>query len=123
MGLAERLSPGEIAELRNCLSDPPAFYRNDHICQMGAPGGSLSLADIMAVLYFHSMFVDPTNPTWENRDRVILSKAHASPALYAALAIKGFFPVEELYQYCEPGGLEGHTDMRRTPGVDSSGGL
>ena len=88
----------------------------------GHPGGSLSMAELLAVLYFQVMAVDASNPGWENRDRLILSKAHGSPALYAALALKGFFPLEELYAYCEPGGLEGHTDMRRTPGIESSGG-
>ena len=88
----------------------------------GHPGGSLSMADILAVLYFHTMEIDPKNPRWEGRDRLILSKAHTSPALYAALSLKGFFPQEEIYTYCEPEGLEGHTDMTRTAGLESSGG-
>jgi transketolase len=88
----------------------------------GHPGGSLSMADILAVLYFHTMDIDPKNPKWEGRDRLILSKAHTSPALYAALSLKGFFPQEHIYTYCEPDGLEGHTDMTRTAGVESSGG-
>jgi transketolase len=88
----------------------------------GHPGGSLSMADILAVLYFQVMNVNPQDPAWEERDRLILSKAHASPALYAALALKGYFPLEALYTYCEPGGLEGHTDRTRTPGIESSGG-
>jgi transketolase len=88
----------------------------------GHPGGSLSIADILAVLYFQVMDIDPQNPKWEMRDRLILSKAHASPALYAALALKGFYPQDEIYSYCEPGGLEGHTDMTRTAGLESSGG-
>jgi transketolase len=88
----------------------------------GHPGGSLSLADILAVLYFHVMGIDPQNPKWEGRDRLILSKAHTSPALYAALALKGFYPLEKIYTYCEPEGLEGHTDMTRTSGIESSGG-
>ncbi len=88
----------------------------------GHPGGSLSLADILAVLYFQVMNTDPLKPKWEGRDRLILSKAHTSPALYAALALKGFFPLEDIYTYCEPEGLEGHTDMTRTAGIESSGG-
>lgn len=88
----------------------------------GHPGGSLSMADILAVLYFLVMECDPQNPKWEGRDRLILSKAHASPALYAALALKGFYPREDIYTYCEPDGLEGHTDMTRTAGLESSGG-
>ena len=88
----------------------------------GHPGGSLSLADILAVLYFHVMEVHPQDPQWEGRDRLILSKAHTSPALYATLALKGFFPIDAIYAYCEPDGLEGHTDRTRTPGVETSGG-
>jgi transketolase len=88
----------------------------------GHPGGSLSMADILAVLYFHAMNIDPRDPRGEARDRLILSKAHGSPALYAALAVKGFYPRDDIYTYCEPGGLEGHTDMTRTTGIESSGG-
>jgi transketolase len=89
----------------------------------GHIGGSLSIADILSVLYFHHMEVDPSLPTWEERDRLVLSKAHAAPALYAALALRGYFPVDQIYSYCQLGGLlEGHTDMRRTPGVEASGG-
>jgi transketolase len=88
----------------------------------GHPGGSLSLADILAVLYFQVMDIDPRNPKWEERDRLFLSKAHCSPALYAALALKRYYPLEKIYTYCEPEGLEGHTDMTRTQGIESSGG-
>jgi transketolase len=91
--------------------------------QWGHLGGSFSVAEIMAVLYGQVLTVDPARPKWEDRDRLILSKAHTSPALYAALALRGFLPVEELYTYCELGSrLEGHTDMTRTPGLESSGG-
>ena len=89
----------------------------------GHIGGTFSIAEILACLYFHELKVDPGNPGWLQRDRFVLSKAHASPALYAALARRGFFPVEELYTYCElDGRLEGHTDMTCTPGLESSGG-
>jgi len=89
----------------------------------GHIGGSLSMADLLAVLYFHTMHVDPARPRWEGRDRFILSKAHGSPGLYATLAVRGYFPLDEVYTYCELGGrLEGHTDMTRTPGLESSGG-
>lgn len=89
----------------------------------GHLGGSFSMAEILAVLYFQAMNVRPEDLTLENRDRLILSKAHGSPALYAALALRGFFPVEKLYTYCELDGiLEGHTDMKRTPGLECSGG-
>ena len=91
--------------------------------QWGHLGGSFSMAEILAVLYFQAMNVRPDDPSWDRRDRLILSKAHGSPALYAALALRGFFPVEKLYTYCELDGiLEGHTDMKRTPGLECSGG-
>jgi transketolase len=88
----------------------------------GHIGGSFSLAEILSVLYFHTMKVDPELPGWDGRDRLVLSKAHASPALYAVLALRGYYPVDRVYTYCELGGFEGHTDMARTPGLESSGG-
>lgn len=88
----------------------------------GHIGGSYSMAELLAVLYFQVMKVKPEQPDWPGRDRLVLSKAHGSPALYAALTLRGFYPVEEIYSYCELGGFEGHTDMRRTPGLESSGG-
>jgi transketolase len=89
----------------------------------GHIGGSFSIAEILACLYFREMENDPDVPDWPQRDRFVLSKAHAVPALYAALALRGYFPIEELYTYCELGGrLEPHTDMRRTPGLEASGG-
>ncbi|MCG8479134.1 MAG: transketolase [Spirochaetales bacterium] len=88
----------------------------------GHIGGSFSMAEILAVLYFYSMSVFPDAPADERRDRVILSKAHASPALYAALAARGFYPVETIYRYCELDGLEGHTHITSAPGIEASGG-
>jgi len=88
----------------------------------GHIGGSVSMAEILSVLYFHSMTIKPEDPHWEERDRLVLSKAHGSPALYAALHLRGYYPEEMLYTYCELGGFEGHTDIRRTPGLESSGG-
>lgn len=91
--------------------------------QWGHIGGSFSMAELLAVLYFRAMRIDPSRPNWEARDRLILSKAHGSPGLYAALAARGYFPEEEIYSYTELGGmLEGHTDMTRTPGLEASGG-
>ena len=91
--------------------------------QWGHIGGSFSMAEILAILYFRVMGLDPARPDWEGRDRLILSKAHGSPGLYAALALRGFFPESEIYTYCELGGrLEGHSDMTRTPGLETSGG-
>ncbi len=88
----------------------------------GHIGGSFSIAEILAVLYFHHMNIDPEKPLYEERDRFILSKAHASPALYASLALRGFFDIERIYSYCEPEGLEGHTHINSGKGIESSGG-
>ncbi len=89
----------------------------------GHPGGSLSCADIVALLYFHILQLDPENPGWTERDRFILTKGHAAPLLYAALAEKGFFPSDELQHLRELGHmLQGHPDCRRTPGVEASTG-
>ena len=88
----------------------------------GHIGGAFSMAEILSVLYFNEMQLNPNEPHMENRDRFILSKAHASPALYAALALRGFFPIDKIYEYCQPGGLEGHTHILSAPGIESSGG-
>ncbi len=89
----------------------------------GHPGGSLSIAEIMAVLYFDEMNVDPQNPKDENRDRFVLSKGHCAPALYAALARRGFFPVEDIATLRKIDSyLQGHPDMHKVPGVDMSTG-
>ena len=89
----------------------------------GHPGGSLSIADVLAYLYFEEMRVDPKNPKWEDRDRFVLSKGHAAPALYAALAARGFFPEEELASLRKiDSRLQGHPDMKGIPGVDMSTG-
>ena len=89
----------------------------------GHPGGSLSIADIMAYLYFEEMRIDPQNPKWEERDRFVLSKGHCAPALYSTLANRGYFPVEELDTLRKiDARLQGHPDMKGTPGVDMSSG-
>jgi len=89
----------------------------------GHPGGSLSAADIVTALYFHHLNVDPTRPHWSERDRFILSKGHAAPFLYAALAERGFFPEKELNTLRSIGSiLQGHPDMRKTPGVEMTTG-
>jgi transketolase len=89
----------------------------------GHPGGSLSAADIVTALYFRIMHHDPANPHWPDRDRFILSKGHAAPVLYAALAECGYFPLEWLTTLRKTGTcLQGHTDSRLTPGVDMSAG-
>ncbi len=89
----------------------------------GHPGGALSCADILTVLYFNQMNVDEKKPEDSNRDRLILSKGHASPALYAVLAEKGYFPKEELKNFRKIGSkLQGHPDMKNIPGVDMTTG-
>ena len=94
-----------------------------HGAKAGHPGGSLSAADLFTYLYFKEMNVDPKNPQWEERDRFVLSKGHTAPGLYAALAEKGFFPVEDLPTLRHIGSyLQGHPNMNTVPGVDMSTG-
>lgn len=94
-----------------------------HRASSGHPGGSLSCADALTVLYFNEMNIDPANPQWSDRDRFVLSKGHCAPALYAVLALRGFFPVEDLQQLRSiKSHLSGHPDMRFVPGVDMSTG-
>lgn len=90
----------------------------------GHPGGSLSISDMMAYLYEVQLKnIDPKNPRKSDRDRVVLSKGHTCPALYAALALKGYFPLDELKKFRAPNAmLQGHPDMKGTPGVDMSSG-
>lgn len=91
--------------------------------QSGHPGGSLSCTDILTVLYFNQMNVDPKKPEDANRDRLILSKGHCSPALYAVLARKGYFDKEELKNFRKMDSfLQGHPDMKKVPGVDMTTG-
>ena len=94
-----------------------------YIASSGHPGGSLSIADIMAVLYFDELNIDEKNPKWEDRDRLVLSKGHCSPALYSCLANRGFFDVEKLKTFRNiNSNLQGHPDMNKVPGVDISSG-
>ena len=89
----------------------------------GHPGGSLSIADVLTYLYFKEMNINPENPKWEDRDRMVLSKGHTAPGLYSALANRGYFPVEYLKTLRKTDSfLEGHPDMKGTPGVDMSSG-
>jgi len=89
----------------------------------GHPGGSLGIAEILAYLYFEEMNIDPKNPKMEDRDRFVLSKGHTCPALYAALAHRGFFPVDDLLTFRHTGSyLQGHPDMKGIPGIDMSAG-
>lgn len=94
-----------------------------HSAKSGHPGGSLSAADLFTYLYFEELNIDPQNPKWEARDRFVLSKGHVAPALYSALAERGFFPKEDLTTLRHTGSyLQGHPDMKHIPGVDMSSG-
>ena len=109
-----------------------SFYANEirkgaitavYSAKSGHPGGSLGIAEILAYLYFEEMNIDPKNPKMEDRDRFVLSKGHTCPALYAALAHRGFFPVEDLVTFRHTGSyLQGHPDMKGIPGIDMSAG-
>jgi len=94
-----------------------------YTAKSGHPGGSLSAADIMTVLYFHEMNIDPKNPGWDDRDRFILSKGHTCPVLYTCLGLKGYFDREIMGTLRSHGSiLQGHPDMNKCPGVDMSTG-
>ena len=94
-----------------------------HAAASGHPGGSLSAADAIAVLYFDEMNIDPKDPHKPDRDRFVLSKGHAAPAVYSALARKGYFPVEDLLSLRHIGShLQGHPSAKDTPGIDASSG-
>jgi transketolase len=89
----------------------------------GHLGGSLSIADIVAVLYYHTMRLSPGDPTWEDRDRFLLSKGHAALAQYVALIDLGYIPQEEMYKLKDLGSMtQGHPDMRKTPGIEAGTG-
>ena len=94
-----------------------------HSAKSGHPGGSLSIADVLTYLYFEEMNVDPANPKWDDRDRLVLSKGHCAPGLYSALAHRGFLPVEDLKTFRKTSSyLQGHPDMKHTPGVEMTSG-
>lgn len=118
----------EKTDLIRKLQDVACSLRYDVIEMIwqagtGHPGGSLSLAEIMSVLYFQHMNIEPLNPRWDDRDRFILSKGHAAPVLYSCLSRRGFFPHENIWTLRKLGSiLQGHPDMRKTPGVDITSG-
>jgi transketolase len=100
-----------------------SILRMVYAANSGHCGGSLSAADLVTALYFHIMRVNPQDPNWEDRDRFILSKGHACPVIYAALALRGYFPQEELGTLRAINSrLQGHPDMRKTPGLDATTG-
>ena len=99
------------------------IIESTHAAKCGHPGGSMSAADMFTYLYNKELNVDPANPKWEDRDRFVLSKGHCAPGLYAALAHRGFFPVEDLLTLRKVGSyLQGHPNMNTVPGVDMSTG-
>lgn len=118
------MTDGEFRELRELAARLRVnILRMIQIAGSGHPGGSLSAIDIVAYLYFRHMRIDPALPKWEDRDRFVLSKGHCSPALYAALAARGFFPEDMLWTLREIGSLlQGHPDMKGAPGIDMTSG-
>ncbi|HKM39953.1 MAG TPA: transketolase [bacterium] len=99
------------------------IIRMTHAAKSGHPGGSLSAVEILTALYFHVMSLEPGNPDWPERDRFVLSKGHAAPALYATLAERGFFPTDDLQTLRQLGSrLQGHPAMKLVPGVEMSTG-
>ncbi len=99
------------------------IINSTHAAKCGHPGGSLSIADMLTYLYFEEMNINPESPKWEDRDRFVLSKGHTAPALYSALALRGYFPEEELLTLRKiDSRLQGHPDMKGIPGVDMTTG-
>lgn len=134
---SRNMDPGSIAGAGPSLGDIPSLEREARRIRLdivkmayetgnerrGHPGPALSVADIVTALFFSIMKIDPSNPRWPGRDRFILSKGHASPVLYAALANRGYFPKDQLGSFRRPDGmLQGHPDMKGTPGVDMTAG-
>ena len=118
------MSTEKVTELKNKAGElRRTALTMIHAAQSGHPGGSFSAAEIMTVLYFDQMNVDPKNPKWEDRDRFVLSKGHVCPILYSSLILKGFMPKEEIMNLRKLGSiLQGHPDMKKCPGVDISTG-
>ena len=99
------------------------IIESTNAAKCGHPGGSMSAAEMFTYLYFKELNVDPKNPKWDDRDRFVLSKGHTAPGLYSALALRGFFPVEDLLTLRKVGSyLQGHPNMNTVPGVDMSTG-
>ena len=118
------MNEAKIQELKKLATEVRlGILEGVHAAASGHPGGSLSIADILTYLYFEEMNVDPKNPKWDDRDRFVLSKGHCAPALYTVLALKGYFPREEIANLRQVDSfLQGHPDMKGTPGVDMSTG-
>ncbi|HIT34988.1 MAG TPA: transketolase [Candidatus Faecousia intestinigallinarum] len=118
------MTPEKIKELKVAACKVRmGILTETHAAKCGHPGGSLSAAELFTYLYFQELHIDPQNPQMENRDRFVLSKGHTAPGLYATLALRGFFPVEDLLTLRKLDSyLQGHPNMRTVPGVDMSTG-
>ena len=118
------LTPNEKKQLQiTACKVRMGIIDSTHSAKAGHPGGSLSAAEMFTYLYFKELNIDPKNPRWENRDRFVLSKGHTAPGLYSALALRGFFPVEDLLTLRHIDSyLQGHPNMNSVPGVDMSTG-
>ncbi len=119
-----KMTPEKLKELQiMACKVRMGIIESTNAAKCGHPGGSLSAAEMFTYLYFSELNVDPANPDWEDRDRFVLSKGHTAPGQYAAMAHRGFFPVEDLVQLRKIGSyLQGHPCMDKTPGVDMSTG-
>ena len=113
-----------VAQLQNtCIDLKKHILSMIYTAQSGHPGGSLSVAEFVTACYFREMDIDPKDPKWDDRDRFVLSKGHVCPAQYAALAMKGYFPMEVLDTLRKEGSmLQGHPDMKKCHGIDISTG-
>ena len=119
-----KITDNDISELKKIANEVRKDIIEEVYCAgCGHPGGALSVADILTVLYFNEMNINPKKPDDENRDRLVLSKGHSCAALYAVLAEKEYFNKEELKNFRKMGSfLQGHPNMRKTPGIDMSSG-
>jgi len=110
----------QAAKARHLRAD---IVRMIWTAKSGHPGGSLSIVEMLMALYYNAARIDPKNPAWEDRDRIVLSKGHAAPAMYAVLADLGFFPREQLWRLRQADSpLQGHPDRKKTPGIEASTG-
>lgn len=118
------LSPAVLSDLaEKAKTIRREIIRMTHEAGSGHPGGSLSVTDLLTALIFRELQLDPTRPEWPDRDRLVLSKGHAAPALYAALSLRGFLPREELATLRKVGSrLQGHVDRGKLPGIEASTG-
>ncbi len=118
------MTPAELKQLQiTACKVRLGIIHSTYCAKCGHPGGSMSAAELFSYLYFKEMRIDPANPKWAGRDRFVLSKGHCAPGLYSALALRGFFPVEDLATLRKVGSyLQGHPNMHTVPGVDMSTG-